>query len=81
MRLQIETKNKPQHASRLNRLVLGVALLWLATSVLLLVLSGTGSAQSDHKYEHKNDHTRKDVQHQLFARIEHQAVARAAFIC
>jgi preprotein translocase subunit SecG len=80
MRLKIETRSKPQHASRLNRIVFGVALLWLVTSVLLLVLSGTGSAQSDHKYEHKNDRTRKNAHHQLFAQVEHQAAARASFL-
>ena len=31
-------KGKPQVTSRLNRLVFGVLLIWLATSVLLLVL-------------------------------------------
>ena len=71
------TKNKPQHAARLNRLVFGVALLWLVTSVLLLVLA-VGSAQSGHKYEHKIDHTRKNTQQQLYASA-HQAAARASF--
>lgn len=81
MRPQIETKNKPQHASRLNRLVFGVALLWLVTSVLLLLVLATGSAQSNHGYEHKIDHTRKNMQQrQLFASAEHQAAARASFI-
>jgi preprotein translocase subunit SecG len=69
MRLQTEKKNKPQHASRLNRLVFGVALLWLVTSVLLLVLS-TGSPQPDNKYEHMIDHTRMNAHQQLFARAE-----------
>jgi hypothetical protein len=80
MRLKIETRSKPQHTSRLNRIVFGVALLWLVTSVLLLVLSGTGSAQSDHKYEHKNDRTHRDAHHQLYARMTHQAAARASFL-
>lgn len=79
MRLQIETKSKPQHTSRLNRLVFGVALLWLITSVLLLVLA-TGSAQSGHKYDHKIDRTRRNTHQQLFALAEHQAAARASFI-
>lgn len=70
----------PQPASRLNRLVFGVALLWLVTSVLLLMLFATGSAQRDHKYEHKNNHTRSKEQQQLFALVEHQAAARASFI-
>jgi hypothetical protein len=77
MRLQIEMKNKPQHVSRLNRLVLGVALLWLVTSVLLLMLSATGSGRPDRA---PNDRTRKDAHHQLYARVEHQATARASFI-
>jgi hypothetical protein len=80
MKLQRETKNKPQHASRLNRIVFGVALLWLVTSVLLLVLSATGSARPGHKYEPNNDRTRKDVHHRLFARVEHQAALRTTFI-
>jgi len=70
MRLQTETENKPQHASRLNRLVFGVALLWLVTSLLLLVLYRPGSA---------HEHPRKDS-HQQFARLVHQATARASFI-
>jgi hypothetical protein len=78
MRLQIEMKNKPQRVSRLNRLVLGVALLWLVTSVLLLMLSATGSGRPDRAP--KNDRTRKDAHHQLYARAEHQATARASFI-
>jgi hypothetical protein len=78
MRLQIETKNKLQHVSRLNRLVFGVALLWLVASVLLLVLSAT--ARPVHKYEHKNDRTHSNAHQQLFARVEHQAAARASFI-
>jgi hypothetical protein len=71
MRLQMETKSRPQHASRLNRLVFGVALLWLATSLLLLVLYGTGSA--------RGGHPRKDS-HQQFAYRVRQAAARASFI-
>lgn len=74
---KIERKDKLQHASQLNRLVFGVALLWLATSVLLLVLAATGP---NHKYEPKNDRTRSNAHRQLFARVEHQAAARASFI-
>jgi hypothetical protein len=67
----METKSKPQHASRLNRVVFGVALLWLATSVLLLALVWIGSTHSHHPH--------KD-QHQQFARLAHQAAALASFI-
>ena len=80
MRLQINTRNQPQPVSRLNRLVFGVALLWLVTSVLLLLLSATGSPQPDPKYDHKNDRTRGNATHQLFAQVEYQAAARASFI-
>jgi hypothetical protein len=79
MRLQIERKDKLQHASRLNRLVFGVALLWLVASVLLLVISGIGSARSDHN-DRKNDRTRKTAHQQLFARAENQPTTRASFI-
>jgi hypothetical protein len=79
MRLQKEKQLRLQHAARLNRLVFGVALLWLVTSVLLLVISGLGSARSDHN-DHQNDRTRKDAHQHLFARIEHQATPRASFI-
>ena len=76
MKSQIEKKNTPQHASRLNRIVLGVAFLWLVTSVLILVLSATGSARPGH--EPKNDHTRKDLHHQLYAHLGYQPTARAS---
>ncbi len=79
MRLQIEKRIRLQHTARLNRLVFGVALLWLVTSVLLLVISGLGSARSDHN-DRQHDRTRKDVHHQLFARGENQATARASFL-
>jgi hypothetical protein len=72
MRLQIETKSRPQPASRLNGVLFGVALLWLATSLLLLMLSWAGSR--------RNDHPRKDS-HQQFARILRQAAAHASFVC
>jgi len=68
-----------RHVSRLNKLVFGVALLWLVTSVLLLVISGLGSARSDHN-DRQHDRTRNDVHHQLFAQVEHQTAARASFI-
>jgi hypothetical protein len=77
MRLQIETKNKPRHASRLNRLVLGVAFLWLVTSVLILMLS---AGSHGGKLEHQIDHTRKNAHQHLYARVEHQATARAFFV-
>jgi hypothetical protein len=48
----------------------------LVTSVLLLVISGIGSARSNH-HQPNNDRTRKDAHHQLFARVEYQASARA----
>jgi hypothetical protein len=79
MRLQIEKRIRLRHAARLNKLVFGVALLWLVTSVLLLVISGIGSGRTNHS-DRQNDRTRKDVHHQLFARAEHQAVARASLI-
>ncbi|HEY5029823.1 MAG TPA: hypothetical protein VIK39_15555 [Candidatus Angelobacter sp.] len=71
MRLEIETKNRPQDKSRLNRLVFGVALLWLATSLLLLVLYRIGSAHGEHP--------RQDS-HQQFAHLVRPAAARASFI-
>ena len=76
---QIERTEKLQHVSRLNRLVFGVALLWLVTSVLLLVVSGMGSARSNHN-KPNNDRTRKDVHHHLYARIKNPATGRASFI-
>jgi hypothetical protein len=45
--------------------------LWLATSLLLLMLYGTGSA--------RGEHPRKDS-HQQFAYRVRQAAARASFI-
>jgi hypothetical protein len=75
---QIERKEKLRQVSRLNRLVLGVAVLWLVTSVLLLVISGLGSARSNHN-QPNSDRTRKDVHQQLYARIENPATARASF--
>jgi preprotein translocase subunit SecG len=71
MRLQIETKIKPQHASRLNRVVFGVALLWLATSLLLLMLYRAGSAHDQHPNQDS---------HQQFAHLVRQAAARASLI-
>jgi len=56
-----------------------VALLWLVTSVLLLVISGIGSTRSDHN-DRQHDRTRKDAHHQLFAQVEHQTAAQASFI-
>jgi hypothetical protein len=79
MKLQIEKKMRLQHTARLNRLVFGVALLWLVTSVLLLVIAGVGSARSNHN-NRNNDRTRKDAHQQLFARVKNQATARASFI-
>ncbi|HWS18097.1 MAG TPA: hypothetical protein VN223_08780 [Candidatus Elarobacter sp.] len=67
----METTNRPQDKSRLNRVVFGVALLWLATSLLLLMLYGAGSA--------RGEHPRKDS-HQQFANLVRQAAARASFI-
>jgi len=80
MRLEIEKRIRLQHTARLNRLVFGVALLWLVTSVLLLVISGLGSARSNHNNDRQNDRTRKDAHQQLFARVENYAAARASFI-
>ena len=70
-------KNKPQRASRLNRLVLGVAFLWLVTSVLILMLS---AGSHGGKFEHKIDHARKDAHQQLYAHMEHQATPRSSFV-
>ncbi len=78
MKLQREKRIRLRHAARLNKLVFGVALLWLVTSVLLLVISGLGSTRSDHN-DRQNDRTRKDVHHQLFARAENYATARVSF--
>ena len=41
MRLENDTKREPQKFARLNRLVFGVALLWVATSLLLLLMYRT----------------------------------------
>ena len=79
MKLQREKRIRLRHAARLNKLVFGVALLWLVTSVLLLVISGIGSPRSDHN-DRQHDRTHKDVHHQLFARVGHQTTARASFI-
>jgi preprotein translocase subunit SecG len=75
MSLQIERKDKLRQVSRLNRLVFGVAVLWLAAS-LLLVLSA-GSSQTHQKYDHKNDRTHRNAHHQLFASVTHQGAAGA----
>jgi len=79
MKLQREKRIRLRHTARLNKLVFGVALLWLVTSVLLLVISGLGSTRSDHNHS-QHDRTRKDVHHQLFARAEHHIRAGASFI-
>ena len=75
---KIERRERLRHVSRLNTLVFGVALLWLATSVVLLVLAGTGAAQPGHKYQPNNDRTHKDAHHQLYAGME--SITRASFI-
>jgi len=77
---KIERREKLRQVSRLNRLVFGVALLWLVTSVLLLVVSGMGSARSNHN-KPNNDRTRKDVHHHLYAHIENQVTVRTSFLC
>jgi hypothetical protein len=46
MKLQNETKREPRETARLNRLVFGVALLWLATSLLLLLMYRTSPAHA-----------------------------------
>ena len=46
MKLQNETKTGPRETARLNRLVFGVALLWLATSLLLLLMYRTSPAHA-----------------------------------
>jgi len=78
MKLQREKRIRLRHAARLNKLVFGVALLWLVTSVLLLVISGIGSTRSDHN-DRQNDRTRKDAHQQLFALVDNHAAARASF--
>jgi hypothetical protein len=78
MRLQIEKKIRLRRTARLNRLVFGVALLWVVTSVLLLVISGMGSSRTNHN-DRQNDRTRKDAHQHLFARGENRATARAFF--
>jgi hypothetical protein len=80
MKLQIERKDKLQHASRLNRLVFGVALLWLAASVLLLMLFAASSSQPRQQYEHKNDRTHRNAHHQLFASVSHLTAAGSSLI-
>lgn len=78
---KIERREKLRKISRLNKLVYGVAILWLVTSMLLLVISGIGSARSGHNQPNpNNDRTRKDAYRQLFARVENQATACALFI-
>ncbi|HEY2115284.1 MAG TPA: hypothetical protein VGJ51_09345 [Candidatus Angelobacter sp.] len=44
MKLRTETKKKPPKTARLNRLLFGVALLWVATSLLLLLMYQTRPA-------------------------------------
>jgi hypothetical protein len=78
MKSKLKRKDMPQHASRLNRIVLGVAFLWLVTSVLILMLS---AGSHGGKLEHKIDHTRKNAHQQLYAQVEHQAPPRASFVC
>ncbi|HEY1528907.1 MAG TPA: hypothetical protein VGH51_22010, partial [Candidatus Angelobacter sp.] len=46
MRLQTGTKKTPQRTARLNKLVFGVALLWLVTSLLLLLMYRTSPAHA-----------------------------------
>jgi hypothetical protein len=43
------------------------------------VISGLGSARSNHN-QPNSDRTRKDVQQQLYARIENPATARASSV-
>jgi hypothetical protein len=71
MRLQKETSRKPQATSRLNSVVCGVALLWLATSLLLLLLYRAGPANP--VQPHKNAD-------QQLALVVPQAAARASFM-
>jgi hypothetical protein len=44
MRLQTDTKKEPLKIARLNRLLFGVGLLWVATSLLLLLMYQTRPA-------------------------------------
>jgi hypothetical protein len=66
-----ETRRKQQNSSRLDMAVIVVGLLWLATSLLLLILSRPGAAHALQP--------RKQRHHQ-FARVVSQATARASFI-
>ncbi|HEX4605273.1 MAG TPA: hypothetical protein VH724_14830 [Candidatus Angelobacter sp.] len=69
MKLQIEKNNRPQVLSRLNRIVFGVVILWLATTVLLLVLYRSSPSHP------ARPHTADDV-----ALLVAHATARASFI-
>lgn len=70
MRLQKETSRKPQASSRLNSVLCGVALLWLATSLLLLLMYRPDPV--NHAQPHTAD--------QQLTFVVPQAAARASFI-
>jgi hypothetical protein len=72
MKLQKETKTEPRETARLNRLVFGVALLWLVTSLLLLLMYRTSPAHAVQP--------NRASQEQKLAVVAPQA-AQAPFIC
>jgi len=69
MKLQTETKKEPR--ARLNQLVFGVALLWLATSLLLLLMYHSGPAHAVQP--------NRASQEQKLALVAPTAAAKASF--
>jgi hypothetical protein len=65
----------PQHRSRLNKLVFGVALLWLVASLLLLLYHPGPAAVQPHRARHPETRA-----HQRLALTASQATARASFM-
>jgi hypothetical protein len=72
MRLQNETKREPLKFARLNRLVVGVALLWVATSLLLLLMYQTRPAHEPRP--DKASHAHK------LALVASRSIARHSYI-
>jgi len=71
MKLQKETKKEPRETARLNRLVFGVALLWLATSLLLLLMYHSSPAHAVQP--------NRTSQEQKLALVARPAAAQASF--
>jgi hypothetical protein len=71
MKLQKETKKEPRETARLNQLVFGVALLWLATSVLLLLMYHSSPAHAVQP--------NRASQEQKLALVARPAAAQASF--